>query len=217
MLPKHIGFIMDGNGRWAAENGLQRSDGYAAGLLALERVYARANVLGIEAITVYAFSTENWARPENEQQAIFDVVENFNNNYNGNAKITYMGDIAGLPDGIETSICEVEERTSNNSGTILNIAFNYGARQDVLHAAEWCFMHGEFSAAAFERALGSSHLPPLDCIVRTAGEMRLSNFMLYEAAYAELIFLKKYWPDMTGEDVDKIVDLYSERVRKFGK
>lgn len=217
MLPKHIGFIMDGNGRWAENNGLQRSDGYGAGLLALRSVYARARELNIEAITVYAFSTENWARPEAEKEAIFKVVKDFNDHYDGPARITYMGNIAALPDELEDSICEVEDRTADNKGTILNIAFNYGGRDDVLHAAEWCFIHGEFSKENFERALGSSHLPPLDCLVRTAGEMRLSNFMLYEAAYAELIFLAKLWPDMTGADVDKILELYSERTRKFGK
>lgn len=217
MLPKHIGFIMDGNGRWATSVGLERKDGYGAGLLALKRVYDRANELGIEAMTVYAFSTENWARPDEEKEEIFRVVEHFNSTYDGAAKITYMGNIAELPDGLEESIYEVEDKTKDNKGTILNIAFNYGGQEDILHAAEWCYLHGDFSKEKFEKALGTSHLPPLDCIVRTAGEMRLSNFMLYECAYAELIFLAKAWPDMDASDVDKIIELYSERIRKFGK
>ena len=123
----------------------------------------------------------------------------------------------GLPEGLEESIYEVEDKTKDNKGTILNIAFNYGGQEDILHAAEWCYLHGDFSKEKFEKALGTSHLPPLDCIVRTAGEMRLSNFLLYECAYAELIFLAKAWPDMDAEDVDKIIELYSERIRKFGK
>ncbi len=216
MVPRHIGFIMDGNGRWATAHGLERYDGYAAGLLALRKVVKRANELGIEAITVYAFSTENWARPDSERDAIFNVVEKFNRTYDGDLRITYSGDIAMLPDSIEDSIFEIEEKTQNNKGTILNIAFNYGGQADILHAAEICFSHGTFSKENFERALASSHLPPLDCIVRTGGEMRLSNFMLYEAAYAELIFLVKLWPDMEEEDVDKIVALFEERKRKFG-
>lgn len=216
MLPKHIGFIMDGNGRWAKERGLSRADGYPAGLLALRRVIQRCNELGIEAISVYAFSTENWARPEDEKEAIFKVVDAFNRGYDGDIRITYSGDIASLPDYLEDSICMVEDSTKDNVGTVLNICFNYGGREDLLHAAEICYSHGNFTKETFERALASSHLPPVDCIVRTGGEMRLSNFMLYESAYAELIFLVKNWPDMDETDVDKIIELFEKRNRTFG-
>lgn len=216
MLPKHIGFIMDGNGRWAKERGLSRADGYPAGLLALRRVIKRCNELGIEAISVYAFSTENWARPEDEKEAIFKVVDAFNRGYDGDIRITYSGDIASLPDYLEDSICMVENSTKDNVGTVLNICFNYGGREDLLHAAEICYSHGNFTKETFERALASSHLPPVDCIVRTGGEMRLSNFMLYESAYAELIFLVKNWPDMDETDVDKIIELFEKRNRTFG-
>ena len=216
MLPKHIGFIMDGNGRWAKERGLSRADGYPAGLLALRRVIKRCNELGIEAISVYAFSTENWARPEDEKEAIFKVVDAFNRGYDGDIKITYSGDIASLPDYLEDSICMVEDSTKDNVGTVLNICFNYGGREDLLHAAEICYSHGNFTKETFERALASSHLPPVDCVVRTGGEMRLSNFMLYESAYAELIFLVKNWPDMDETDVDKIIELFEKRNRTFG-
>ena len=216
MIPKHIGFIMDGNGRWATEHGLSRADGYPAGLLALRRVIQRCKERGIEAVSVYAFSTENWARPDEEKESIFKVVDTFNRNYDGDIKITYSGDIASLPDYLEDSICEVEYRTKDNEGTVLNICFNYGGREDLLHAAEICFSHGNFSKENFERALSSSHLPAIDCIVRTGGEMRLSNFMLYESAYAELIFLVKNWPDMDDTDVDKIIELFEKRNRTFG-
>lgn len=216
MLPKHIGFIMDGNGRWAKERGLSRADGYPAGLLALRRVIQRCNELGIEAISVYAFSTENWARPEDEKEAIFKVVDAFNRGYDGDIRITYSGDIASLPDYLEDSICMVEDSTKDNVGTVLNICFNYGGREDLLHAAEICYSHGNFTKETFERALASSHLPPVDCVVRTGGEMRLSNFMLYESAYAELIFLVKNWPDMDETDVDKIIELFEKRNRTFG-
>ncbi len=216
MIPRHIGFIMDGNGRWATEHGLSRADGYPAGLLALRRVIQRCKERGIEAVSVYAFSTENWARPDSEKEAIFKVVDTFNRNYEGDTKITYSGDIASLPDYLEDSICEVEDRTKDNQGTVLNICFNYGGREDILHAAEICFSHGNFTKENFERALSSSHLPAIDCIVRTGGEMRLSNFMLYESAYAELIFLVKNWPDMDETDVDKIIELFEKRNRTFG-
>ena len=216
MLPKHIGFIMDGNGRWATERGLSRTDGYPAGLLALRRVIQRCKEIGIEAISVYAFSTENWARPDAEKEAIFKVVDAFNRGYEGDIRITYSGNIASLPDYLEDSICMVENATKDNPGTILNICFNYGGREDLLHAAEICYSHGNFAKETFERALASSHLPPVDCIVRTGGEMRLSNFMLYESAYAELIFLVKNWPDMDETDVDKIIELFEKRNRTFG-
>lgn len=216
MQPRHIGFIMDGNGRWATERGLSRADGYPAGLHALRRVIQRCKERGIEAVSVYTFSTENWARPDSEKEAIFKVVDTFNRTYDCDTKITYSGDIASLPDYLEDSICQIENRTKDYTGTVLNICFNYGGREDILHAAEICFSHGEFSKESFERALAGSHLPKLDCIVRTGGEMRLSNFMLYEAAYAELIFLLKYWPDMDETDVDKIIELFEKRNRTFG-
>ena len=216
MQPRHIGFIMDGNGRWATERGLSRADGYPAGLVALRRVIQRCKEIGIEAISVYAFSTENWARPDVEKEAIFKVVDAFNRGYEGDIRITYSGNIASLPDYLEDSICMVENATKDNPGTILNICFNYGGREDLLHAAEICYAHGNFTKETFERALASSHLPPVDCIVRTGGEMRLSNFMLYESAYAELIFLVKNWPDMDETDVDKIIELFEKRNRTFG-
>lgn len=217
MLPKHIGFIMDGNGRWAQSRGLPRTDGYAQGLIALQKVARRCSERGVEAVSVYAFSTENWARPQNEIDAIASVVEKFNYNYDGDYRITYMGDTYSLSDGLARSIERIENATADNSGMALNIAFNYGGRDDIIHAAKVAYDHGEFTVDEFERNLGSSHLPALDMIVRTGGEMRLSNFMLYESAYAELVFLDKYWCDMTADDVDDILAEFEKRVRKFGK
>lgn len=214
---RHVGFIMDGNGRWAESRGMSRSDGYAYGLLALRKVVKRCEEKGVEAVSVFAFSTENWARPVGEIDAIASVVEKFNRNYDGNLKITYMGDIYALEDGLYQSIEEIEEKTRDNEGMSLNIAFNYGGRDDIIHAAKVCYDHGDFTEDNFKQALSSSHLPPLDLIVRTGGEKRLSNFMLFESAYAELEFLDKLWPDMTEEDVDKIIDDFDSRQRKFGR
>ena len=128
-----------------------------------------------------------------------------------------MGDFTSLDDKLAYSIEQVEEKTRDNKWMWINIAFNYGAKADILHAAKVAYDHGEFLEDTFEKHLSSSHLPPLDLIVRSGGEMRLSNFMLYEAAYAELMFLDKLWPDMDEGDVDKILDDFDKRVRKFGK
>lgn len=217
MKPKHIGFIMDGNGRWATAHGMSRAEGYAYGLVALHRVLKRLGECGVDAVSVYAFSTENWQRPENEVQAISDVVKKFNLTYDGDMRITYMGDIAALDDKLADSIEQIEENTRENKGIALNIAFNYGGRADIVHAAKICYDHGEFVEDTFEKHLSSANLPPLDLVVRTGGEMRLSNFMLYESAYAELMFLEKLWPDMEESDVDFILEEFEKRQRKFGK
>ena len=217
MIPKHIGFIMDGNGRWAQQRSMPRAEGYAHGLVALYKVAKRCSERGVEAVSVYAFSTENNGRPEEEIEAIAKVVLKFNLTYDGDYKISYMGDISSLPDGLASSIETVEENTADNKGMWLNIAFNYGGRADIIHAAKVAYDHGEFIEDTFESHLSSSHLPPLDAVVRTGGEKRLSNFMLYESAYAELFFLDKLWPDMDENDVDKIIDEFESRNRKFGK
>lgn len=145
------------------------------------------------------------------------MVKKFNLTYDGDMRITYMGDIAALDDKLAYSIEKIEENTRENKGIALNIAFNYGARADIVHAAKICYDHGEFVEDTFESHLSSSNLPPLDLVVRTGGEMRLSNFMLYESAYAELMFLDKLWPDMEESDVDFILDEFEKRQRKFGK
>lgn len=217
MGAKHIGFIMDGNGRWAVAHNMTRAEGYAYGLIALRKVLKRCAERGVEAVSVYAFSTENWARPRGEIDSISDVVRKFNLTYDGKYRITYMGDIAALDDELSSSIEHIEERTKDNKGLLLNIAFNYGGRADILHACEVCYNHGEFVEDMFEKHLSSSHLPRLDLVVRTGGEKRLSNFMLYESAYAELAFLDKLWPDMDESDVDTLLDDFDGRVRKFGK
>ena len=217
MSAKHIGFIMDGNGRWAVAHGMSRAEGYAHGLVALYKVAKRCSERGVEAVSVYALSTENLNRPEEELQAIFKVVEKFNLTYDSEYKISYMGDFNSLDDKLASSIEQIEEKTRDNKGMWLNIAFNYGAKADILHAAKVAYDHGEFLEDTFEKHLSSSHLPPLDLIVRSGGEMRLSNFMLYEAAYSELMFLDKPWPDMDESDVDRILEDFDKRGRKFGK
>ena len=208
---------MDGNGRWATAHNLPRTKGYSAGLDALKRVAGECARRGVEVVSVYAFSTENNARPEAEKQAIFEVVKRFNDNYDGDMRILYMGDLDALPDDVFESVREVEDKTSTNSGITLNIALNYGAKDDIIHACKLAYDHGDFTVSGFESNLATCGLPALDAIVRTGGEKRLSNFMLYECAYSELFFLDKLWPDMTEGDVDEILDEFENRNRKFGK
>ncbi len=217
MQPGHIGFIMDGNGRWAKARGMSRAEGYAYGLVALRKVLKRLGECGVGVVSVYAFSTENRQRPQAEIDAISQVVKKFNLTYDGDMKITYMGDINALDDDLAYSIEQIEKNTADNKGVWLNVAFNYGGRADIVNAAKICYDHGEFVEDTFEKHLSSGALPPLDLVVRTGGEMRLSNFMLYESAYAELMFLDKLWPDMDECDVNVILSDFEKRQRRFGK
>ena len=216
MVPRHIGFIMDGNGRWAALRGLPREAGYAEGLKAMMKVIARLAERGVEAVTVYAYSSENFARPSSETAAILSVVTEWNAAYDGNMKVTYMGDVYALGDEFADSVDDIEKRTENNGGLHLNIAFAYGGRDDILNAAKRCYDKGEFTREAFENNLASAGLPPLDLVIRSGGEKRLSGFMLYEAAYSELYFTDKLWPDFDGDDLDAAVADFGGRQRKFG-
>lgn len=216
MIPKHIGFIMDGNGRWAESHGFERAQGYLEGFKALIKVVDRCAELGVKAISVYAFSSENWKRASSEIEQIQKVVMDFNNHNDGEIKITYMGDESYLSEEFLTSINTAKNSAIKKSKIILNIAFNYSGRNDILASAKKCSKIGDFDQKTFESFLGSSHLPELDIIVRTGGQKRLSGFMLYECAYAELVFLDKFWPDIEENDVDDIIQEFNNRKRTFG-
>ncbi len=210
----HVGFIMDGNGRWAKKHGLDKKSGYVQGLKAMLDVTARCAERGVEEVTVFAYSTENVGRPKEDSAAIFDVIKSFNLNYDGDMRVKYIGDERTLS---KLNAYEIERRTASNKGMKLNIAAGYGAQADILRAARACCEQGEFSEEVFRANLSSAGSAPLDLVVRTGGEKRLSNFMLFEAAYAELIFLDKLWGDMTADDVDAILKEFDGRVRKFGR
>ncbi len=216
MIPAHVGYIMDGNGRWAERRGLPRSAGYAEGLKAMLRVLRRTEERGVRVATVYAFSSENFARPEEESSAIADVVERWNRSYDGGWKVTYMGELSRFSERLRESVALVVGRTEENEGLRLNIALGYGGREDIVNAARRAAAKGEIDSASFENGLSSAGLPPLDLIVRSGGEKRLSGFMLYEAAYSELYFTDALWPDMTEKDVDDALGEFARRTRKFG-
>lgn len=216
MIPRHIGIIMDGNGRWAERRGLPRKEGYAAGLAALRKVLDRAAERGVETVTVYAFSTENFARPEEEIRAIVKVADAFDRSYDGDMRVGYMGDIYAFGDVFAEGVESVEARTAGNPGLRLNIAFGYGGRADIVNAAKRAADKGDFTEEDFAANLSSAGLPPLDLVIRSGGEKRLSGFMLYEAAYAELWFTDALWPDFDGDALDEAIASFEGRERKFG-
>lgn len=222
-IPKHIGFILDGNGRWATARKLPRVLGHRKGTVALKRVLNACIKYGVTAVSLYAFSSENWKRPEKEREALFSMIKEFVRDEIVNSllepvKIRVMGDISALPVDVCAAIKKAIKDTSKNTGMIVNIGLNYGGRAEITDAVNRAISKGitHFTSDIIDENLDTVGLPPLDLIVRTSGEVRLSNFMLWQAAYSEMIFLEKLWPDMKKSDVDEIIEEYSKRNRKFG-
>lgn len=222
-IPRHIAFIMDGNGRWAAQKGLQRSDGHRAGAEALKNMLDACSEQGIEAVTVYAFSCENWSRPQSEIKFLFSLISKFakkelQNYADRGYRVMFSGDLTQLPQSTKNAIKKVMDYSKNNTGMIVNIALNYGARQEIVRAVNMILQSGirNIDEQMFEDCLYTAGLPQLDLIVRSSGEKRLSNFMLWQCAYSELIFLDKYWPDFDKDTLIDILKEYSSRDRRFG-
>lgn len=222
-IPKHIGFILDGNGRWATQRKLPRVIGHKKGTVALKRVLNACIKHGIQVVSLYAFSSENWKRPEKEREALFSMIkqfvqENMANNLVKPVKIRVMGDIEALPQDVCQSIKKAIKDTENNDGMIVNIGLNYGGRAEIVTAVNKVLASGnqQITEELIDNNLDTAGLPALDLIVRTSGEIRLSNFMLWQAAYSEMIFLDKLWPDMKAKDVELILREFSGRNRKFG-
>lgn len=220
-LPGHIGIIMDGNGRWAKEKGKPRIFGHRAGTERLRGIIRLSSDIGIDALSLYAFSTENWARPKSEVSGLFKILIEFFSSeiaelHANGVRIRALGDIGALPENVGETIKNAEKKTQGNSGLKLNIAINYGSRHEILRAAGRMQAAGGISQEAFENALYTAGLPELDMIIRTGGEKRLSNFLLYQAAYAELYFTDDYWPDFTDERFLDAIRFFQNRDRRFG-
>jgi undecaprenyl diphosphate synthase len=221
-LPVHVAFIMDGNGRWAKKRGLSRSLGHNAGARALKRVVTACRELGIKYITVFAFSTENWSRSPDEVNYLMSLFAEFCKKetkpmLEHNLSVRFIGRREGLPDAVKKAFDKAETLTEACTGTILNVAVNYGAREELLQAVNKAIEGGKtLDAKGFESLLYTAGQPMPDIIVRSAGEQRLSNFLLYQAAYAELVFTKEYWPDFNKKTVEKILAEYARRDRRFG-
>ncbi len=222
-LPAHIGIIMDGNGRWATLRGKPRKYGHLAGSKTVEKTVAYAFDKGIKAVSLYAFSSENWNRPKEEVEGIFSLIEKFLKTSvkkltDGNVKLIVSGSREGLPDKLIKTIDKSVAKTENNDGGILNVAVNYGGRADIVNAVNKLIKSGktEITEQDVSGNLSTAGLPPLDLIIRTAGEKRLSNFMLFEASYSELYFTDVLWPDFTKEKLDEALKDYRSRKRNFG-
>ncbi len=228
-LPRHVGIIMDGNGRWATGRGMPRAFGHRAGTERLRGIIRLSSDLGIQALSLYAFSTENWKRPRMEVDALFGLfMEYFTGEvealHANGVRIRMLGDAAGLPANIRAAVRAAEEKTAGNAGLRLNVALNYGARAEAVRAVR--AIAGKAAAGALEpedisettllSALDTGGLPELDLLIRTGGEKRLSNFLLLQAAYAELAFVDTLWPDYSDDLYMQTLREFAGRNRRFG-
>ncbi|MDE7192265.1 MAG: di-trans,poly-cis-decaprenylcistransferase [Clostridia bacterium] len=223
-IPTHIGFIMDGNGRWATQRGLSRSDGHRQGAEAMKKVVKACSQKGIKVVSIYAFSCENWSkRPKAEIKFLFSLITQFvkkemKDYVKSGYRVRFSGDLSQLPKATQNAVQKVIDASKDNDGLIVNIALNYGSHQEIVRAVNMILQSGlrEIDEQMLEDCLYSAGLPPLDLVVRSSGEKRLSNFMLWQASYSELIFLDKYWPDFDEATLDEILAEYSKRDRRFG-
>lgn len=228
-IPRHVAIIMDGNGRWATKRGLPRSVGHRAGMEALRDLITASSELGIEALTLYAFSTENWKRPRDEVGTLFSlVVEYFNREiselHEKGVRIRVLGDMSRVPQKARAALMRAEDMTHDNRGLKLNLAINYGARAELVRAAKALaedVSNGGMAPDAIDEAAVSSRLytsgqPDVDLLIRTGGEMRLSNFLLYQSAYAELLFTDTLFPDFDKAHYLDAIREFQERSRRFG-
>lgn len=228
-VPRHVAFIMDGNGRWAQRRGLPRSKGHQAGAKKVEELVVNAHKYGIQVLTLFAFSTENWKRPKEELDHIFSLVKKFlkegKDKFKENdIKILFMGNLEELDSDLKYLMYEIMEDTKNNKAITLNIAVNYGSRSEIIEmtkkVAKDC-VDGrqkieEINEKTIEKYLMTSALPDIDLLVRTSGEIRISNFLLWQIAYSELVFTDVCWPDFDEKELEKVLIEFQSRNRRFG-
>lgn len=228
-VPRHVAIIMDGNGRWAKARGLPRVAGHRQGAEAARKVLRAAGEAGVECLTLYAFSSENWRRPEEEVNDLmgllrFYISAELDTLHREGIRIRVIGDHKAFQPDVARMVDQAIARTAGNQRMTLAIALNYGARAEILNAARLLAARaaggdlkpGEIDEAAFDAALDTAGLPPLDLLIRTSGEQRLSNFLLWQAAYAELLFVDTLWPDFDGDALQAALAAYAARERRFG-
>ena len=228
-LPKHIAIILDGNRRWAKSKGKPASFGHKTGADTLEKIVRYANKIGIKYLTAYVFSTENWKRSQEEVSALMMILQNYLDDFGKradleNIKINIIGNPNRLSEKMQKSINNCMERTKNNTGIVFNIALNYGGRDEILRAVrkianevkENNLNPDEITENTIQENLYTKNQPDPDLVIRTSGEMRLSNFLLWQIAYSEFLFVQKNWSDFNEQDLDKVIEEYQKRTRKFG-
>jgi len=224
-VPQHVGIIMDGNGRWAQARGLPRSAGHRAGVENMRRVLRSAVRFGIPILTVYAFSTENWSRPESEVRVLLSILRRVLDRelaelHQEGVRLRHIGKIERIPSRLQQKIRDAIELTRNNQRLTLNIAFDYGGRDELVRAIRRIVADGvpveQVDESLVSRYLDTAGLPDPDLIIRTSGEMRVSNFLIWQGAYAELYVTPKMWPDFDDDELYKALQQYARRERRFG-
>ena len=226
-LPAHVAIIMDGNGRWAKERRMPRSMGHKSGVERVRGIVKMCDRIGIKALTIYAFSTENWARPKDEvsilMQLLIEYLKNEMDELNeNNVKFRSIGDRSALSKELQAAIDYSEKLTEKNTGLILTVAINYGSRDEIFRAARIMAEkyknneYGELTRECFEKELFTESLPEVDLLIRTSGEYRISNFLLYQIAYSEFYFTQTYWPDFDDDEFALALRSYAQRSRRFG-
>lgn len=221
--PLHVAIIMDGNGRWAKQRNLPRIFGHRAGMESVNKIVSYASKLGIKYLSLFAFSTENWLRPKDEVNGLMEILsefidKKFNEIIDKNIKLVVSGRLEQIPDEPRSKLEKLIDASSNNSGMVLNLALNYGGRSEIVDAVNKILKSGlkEIKEEDFKDFLYNPEIPDVDLLIRTSGEMRISNFMLWRLAYAELYFTEVLWPDFDEKEFDKALDNYKSRVRRFG-
>ena len=224
-MPEHIAIIMDGNGRWAAQRQLPREAGHRRGVANIQRVVRALAERGVSVVTLYAFSTENWRRPTAEVDALMsilaeEIAPQTKELHEAGVRLIHLGDRNALDPRLQTAIEQAEEITRGNDRFTLNVAFNYGGRDEILHAVRRIITDGlppgEVNEAAFSRYLYTQGCPDPDLIIRTGGEQRLSNFLIWQAAYSEYYHTPILWPDLGEDELERALDAYRQRQRRFG-
>ena len=228
-VPQHIAIILDGNGRWAKAKGMPRNYGHTVGAKNVETVCEAAHDLGVKYLTMYAFSTENWNRPDSEVEALMKLLESYLKNCiktadRNNMRVRVIGDISGLSERFQEQITALERASAKNDGLNFQIAINYGSRDEMVRAVRrmasdlkaGTLKEEEISEAVFSGYLDTAEIPDPDLLIRTSGEQRLSNYLLWQMAYSELYFTEVPWPDFGKEELEKAVEAYNKRDRRFG-
>lgn len=225
VIPRHIAFIMDGNGRWAEQRGQSRLEGHRAGVKNIRSIIKFLHSNGIKYVTLYAFSTENWNRPEDEVNGIFHlleeiIVEESQELHKNGVKIRHIGSLEGLSDKLRESINNALELTAENTGMTIGVALNYGGRAEIIDAVRQIISNGvrpnELDEKKFREYLYTADFPDVDLVIRTGGEFRTSNLLIWQTAYSEYYFTPVLWPDFNEKELEKALQAYSQRERRFG-